>query len=112
MPSKSKKQADFMRAAAHNPKFAKKAGIKPGVAKEFYGADKKKGKYRQGGLAQAIPGGNVMASAAQGAPKLGVTSGNRRNGLLDTSARASSDANRRLTGILRRARGGKVKKRR
>ena len=111
MPSKSKEQADFMRAAAHNPKFAKKAGIKPGVAKEFYGADKKKGKYQQGGLAMAQPQGNVMASVAQGAPRPVVTPRTPRNGLLDTSARVSSDANRRLTGILRRARGGKVKKR-
>ncbi len=43
-PSKSKKQAKFMKAAAHNPGFAKKAGIKPGVAKEFVKADKAKGK--------------------------------------------------------------------
>jgi hypothetical protein len=39
MPSKSKKQHRFMQAAAHNPKFAKKAGIKPSVAKEFVAAD-------------------------------------------------------------------------
>jgi len=39
MPSKTKKQADFMRAAAHNPGFAKKAGIPQSVAKEFNQAD-------------------------------------------------------------------------
>lgn len=39
MPSKSKKQRKFMRAAAHNPKFAKKAGIKQSVAKEYAAAD-------------------------------------------------------------------------
>lgn len=39
MPSKSKKQAKFMAAAAHNPKFAKKAGIPTKVAKEFNRAD-------------------------------------------------------------------------
>lgn len=46
MPSKSKKQAKFMAAAAHNPAFAKKVGIKQSVAKEFNQADtkKKKGK--------------------------------------------------------------------
>lgn len=44
MPSVSKKQAAFMRAAAHNLKFAKKAGISQKVAKEFVSADKKKGK--------------------------------------------------------------------
>jgi len=47
MPSKSKKQAKFMAAAAHNPKFAKEAGIPQKVAKEFNAADKaKKRKHR------------------------------------------------------------------
>lgn len=40
MPSKSAKQARFMAAAAHDPKFAKKAGISQGVAREFNQADK------------------------------------------------------------------------
>lgn len=44
MPSKSSKQEKFMRAAAHDKKFAKKAGIKQSVAKEFASADQKKGK--------------------------------------------------------------------
>ncbi len=39
MPSTSKKQARFMAAAAHNPKFAKAAGIPQKVAKEFNAAD-------------------------------------------------------------------------
>ncbi len=39
MPSTSPKQAKFMRAAAHNMGFAKKAGIKQSVAKEFVQAD-------------------------------------------------------------------------
>lgn len=42
MPSTSKKQAKFMAAAAHNPEFAKKAGISQDVAKEFNQADKGK----------------------------------------------------------------------
>lgn len=42
MPSKTKKQAKFMRAAAHNPEFAAKAGIPQTVAKEFNNADTKK----------------------------------------------------------------------
>ena len=37
--SVSQKQARFMAAAAHNPAFAKKAGIKQSVAKEFNKAD-------------------------------------------------------------------------
>lgn len=37
--STSEKQARFMAAAAHNPAFAKKAGIEQSVAKEFNDAD-------------------------------------------------------------------------
>jgi hypothetical protein len=44
MPSKSAKQHRFMEAAAHNPKFAKKAHIPQKVAKEFVAADKRKRK--------------------------------------------------------------------
>jgi len=40
MPSHSDKQRRFMAAAAHNPKFAKKAGIPVKVAKEYNAADK------------------------------------------------------------------------
>ena len=39
MPSKTPKQARTMRAAAHNPKFAKKLGIPVKVAKDFVQAD-------------------------------------------------------------------------
>jgi len=44
MPSKSKKQEDFMRAVAHSSKFAKKVGVPQSVGKEFNEADKKKGR--------------------------------------------------------------------
>lgn len=53
MPSVSKKQAKFMQAAAHSPKFAKKAGIKPSVAQEFVAEDKRRG-YQSGGKTQVI----------------------------------------------------------
>ena len=43
MPSKSPAQARMMAAAAHDPKFAKKVGVPPKVAKEFNAADKGKG---------------------------------------------------------------------
>jgi len=46
MPSKSPKQARLMAAAAHNPKFAKKAGVPSKVAKEFNKADKGTGIIR------------------------------------------------------------------
>jgi ribonuclease P protein component len=42
MPSTSRKQARFMAAAAHNPKFAKEAGIPVSVAKEFNRADQRR----------------------------------------------------------------------
>lgn len=43
MPSTSKKQERFMQAVAHNPKFAKKAGVPVKVGKEFAKTDKRKG---------------------------------------------------------------------
>jgi len=52
MPSTSKKQHSFMAAAAHNPAFAKKAGISQNVAKEFNKADKGK-KFNGGGMAKS-----------------------------------------------------------
>jgi uncharacterized membrane protein len=47
MPSKSKAQADLMRAAAHNKEFANKVGVPQSVAKEFVAEDKKKKKNYQ-----------------------------------------------------------------
>jgi hypothetical protein len=46
MPSKSPKQKRFMQAAAHNPSFAKRAGIKPSVAREFVRADQQHARLR------------------------------------------------------------------
>ena len=40
MPTVSKKQERFMQAVAHNPKFAKKAGVPQSVSKDFLNADK------------------------------------------------------------------------
>ena len=52
MPSKSKKQHNFMAAVANNPKFAKKAGVPQSVGKDYVEADKMKGmkKYQAGGM--------------------------------------------------------------
>lgn len=46
MPSRTKKQARTMAAAAHNPAFARKVGIPVKVAKEFNRADAKKRKRK------------------------------------------------------------------
>lgn len=64
MPSVSKKQHNFMAAVAHNPEFAKKAGVPQSVGKDFNQADKgrkfskggdmkkmKMGGYAEGGMA-------------------------------------------------------------
>jgi len=42
MPSRSAAQARFMAAAAHNPEFAKRAGIPLSVAREFNQHDKRR----------------------------------------------------------------------
>jgi len=47
MPSTSAKQARTMRAAKHNPAFAKKMGIPQKVAAEFVAADKRVGMLRK-----------------------------------------------------------------
>jgi hypothetical protein len=49
MPATSAKQKKFMQAAAHNPKFAKEAGIPVGVAQEFSKESKGKKFRRFGG---------------------------------------------------------------
>jgi len=49
MPANSAKQKKFMDAAAHNPAFAKEAGIPVGVAQEFSEASKGKKFKRFGG---------------------------------------------------------------
>lgn len=49
MPATSAKQKKFMDAAAHNPAFAKEAGIPVGVAQEFSKASKGKKFRRFGG---------------------------------------------------------------
>lgn len=49
MPSTSAKQAKFMRAVAHSPKFAKKVGVSQSVGKDFEMADKKMKKFGDGG---------------------------------------------------------------
>lgn len=48
MPSSSKKQADFMRAVAHSPAFAKKVGVPMSVGQDFASADKGR-KFSKGG---------------------------------------------------------------
>jgi hypothetical protein len=77
MPSSSKKQADFMRAVANNPSFAKKAGVPQSVGKEFSNADKGR-KFKEGGDTMASkmnPGFMAMMAKKKGAPAKKMASG-------------------------------------
>jgi len=55
MPSISKKQHNFMAAVAHNPAFAKRAGVPQSVGREFNTADKGR-KFGKGGDIMATKG--------------------------------------------------------
>jgi len=71
VPSTSKKQRNFMAAAAHNPAFAKKVGIPVSVAKEFNQADKGK-KFGKGGEmkeSKAMAKKEIAFMEKKGAPK-------------------------------------------
>jgi hypothetical protein len=77
MPSTSKKQADFMRAVAHSPEFAKKAGVPQSVGKEFSNADKNR-KFKEGGDTMASKmnaGFTAMMAKKKGAPAKKMASG-------------------------------------
>jgi len=62
MPAVSKKQQKFMQAVAHNPKFAKKVGVKQSIGKEFTKEKdmKKVKKMNMGGMADRE--GRAMAT--------------------------------------------------
>jgi hypothetical protein len=71
MPAASAKQKKFMDAAAHNPAFAKKAGVPVKVAKEFSKASKGQ-TFKQGGElkeSKAMVKKEIGFMKAKGAPK-------------------------------------------
>ena len=70
MPSSSAKQHRFMEAVAHNPSFAKKAGVPQSVGKEFSNADKGKTFSRGGDMkeSKAMVGKEVAFMKKKGAP--------------------------------------------
>jgi hypothetical protein len=71
MPSTSKKQHNFMEAVAHNPAFAKKAGVSQSVGQDFSKADKGK-TFKQGGTmkeSKAMVKKEVSFMKNKGAPK-------------------------------------------
>ena len=67
MPSSSAKQHRFMEAVAHNPSFAKKAGVPQSVGKEFSNADKGKTFKRGDDMASKMNPG-MMAMMAKKKP--------------------------------------------
>ena len=67
MPSRSKKQHNFMAAVANNPAFAKKAGVPQSVGKEFSTADKGKTFKRGDDMASKMNPG-MMAMMAKKKP--------------------------------------------
>ena len=60
MPSKSKAQRNFMAAVAHNPAFAKKAGVPQSVGKDFNEADKGRKFSKGGDMKKMNTGGMTM----------------------------------------------------
>ena len=72
MPSSSKKQANFMRAVAHSPEFAKKVGVSQKVGQDFAAADKGRTFKKGGDMAKeskAMVKKEVSFMKAKGAPK-------------------------------------------
>jgi hypothetical protein len=70
MPSGSAKQHKFMEAVAHNPSFAKKAGVPQSVGKDFSNADKGKTFSRGGDMkeSKAMVGKEMAFMKKKGAP--------------------------------------------
>lgn len=72
MPAKSQAQSRFMKAAENNPKFAKKAGIRPDVAAEY--TESNKGKKAYGKLPERMKDGGPSLAIGRG-EKLSVKEG-------------------------------------
>ena len=102
MPSVSGKQHRFMEAVAHNPAFAKKAGVPQSVGQEFSKADKGR-KFKEGGdmkESKAMMKKEIGFMKAKGAPKsmlkhemaeAGMEAGGRAKGrMMPTSKQMAS----------------------
>ena len=97
MPSKSKKQHNFMEAVAHNPEFAKKAGVPQSVGKEFSKADKGK-TFKRGGEMNPTKMGKPVMKPGMSTAKVGMK---KPTPMADTSMGGGM-------GMMKK--GGKVKK--
>jgi hypothetical protein len=114
MPSSSAKQHRFMEAVAHNPSFAKKAGVPQSVGKEFSNADKGKTFNRGGDMAGKMnPGFMAMIAKKKAGAKAGMPM--KKGGATKKMASGGS-ASSRADGIAQRgktkgkmmAKGGKA----
>ena len=84
MPSISKAQHNFMAAVAHNPSFAKKAGVPQSVGQDFNKADKGK-TFKRGGV-MATKGMNPFAKfekSGKDVEKKGVKEGSKKDMMMD-----------------------------
>jgi len=99
VPSVSKKQERFMQAVAHNPAFAKKAGVPQSVGKEFT----KSG----GGMAESkkMVKKEVSFMKAKGAPKsmikheMGEMKGMKKGGMAASKMGAVKTAAPSINGV-------------
>jgi len=108
MPSSSKKQADFMRAVAHSPEFAKKAGVPQSVGKDFSNADKGR-KFSKGGdmkESKEMMKKEVSFMKKKGAPKsmikheMAEAKGMKKGGIVSSlKAHASAPASKAHAGM-------------
>ena len=109
MPSRSDKQARFMRAVANSPKFAKKVGVSQKVGKEFEAADRRSVSRAEGG--QVMMGRKGMrGGAAHSADTAKAPTGYAKGG--SASKRADGIAHKGKTKgtMVAMAKGGMTKK--
>ena len=110
MPSTSAKQHRFMEAVAHNPAFAKKAGVPQSVGKDFSNADKGR-KFSKGGDIMALEkkvAGTSMGKVRTAAPSRdGLAERGRTKGM-QVKMKGNTVGNGPLVNTMKR--GGKVKK--
>ena len=115
MPSKSKKQQNFMAAVANNPKFAKKAGVPQSVGKDYVEADKMKGmkKYQAGGMeGQGFNDRLDESMGARNGPKMQDMKARRdeSEGMEEAMGRRKFAGNRSMDKAMpRMKKGGKVR---
>jgi hypothetical protein len=112
MPSSSKKQADFMRAVAHSPEFAKKAGVPQSVGKEFSNADKGRKFSKGGDMKDAMMKLKEHASKPASKAHKGLKSGGMatKMGAVKTGSKPDGVAMKGKTKgtMVKMARGGKA----